>query len=232
MEAAANNKGSIVSVPPGNDSADSPPPTGFVARLGGVSLLDLIHFECLRQGQRILRVSSRGQSGYLYFRDGALVHAATAVSAGVDAVREMFTWTSGSVESGTGGWPVRESITRNTDDLLTELVGPQAARPRGREVASHAPTPKSGAPDGTVILGPTGELVSGGSVPGLPEVAAYAAQMAEMIGGFLGFDRFCALEAQLGGENLLVGRDKEGKLVARREREPERLADLRDEVLP
>jgi hypothetical protein len=230
MDVAANSKGSTVSPPPANEGADSPPPAGFVARLGGVSLLELIHFECLRQGQRILRVSSRGQSGYLYFRDGALVHAATAVSAGVDAVREMFTWTSGSVESGTGGWPVRESITRDTNDLLTELVGPQATR--GRAVASAPPTPKSGTPDGTVILGPTGELVSGGSVPGLPEVAAYAAQMAETIGGFLGFDRFCALEAQLGGENLLVGRDKEGKLVARREREPERLADLRDEVLP
>jgi hypothetical protein len=222
-------------------------PGGFVARLGGISLLDLIQFECLRGGQRILRVSSRGQSGYLYFRAGGLVHAATAIASGVTAVREMLGWQSGSVESGMGGWPTRESITAPWQDVLAQAAGDsENANPpalgaawagslrsgsgtsgnAGAPGAPPLPTP----PAPTVVLAPSGELIEGGSVHGLPEAAAYAAHMAELIGGFMGFDRFCALEVSYGGEQLLVGRAKTGNLLARREKDPTQLDDLRREV--
>jgi hypothetical protein len=206
-------------------------PGGFVARLGGISLLDLVQFECLRGGQRILRVSSRGQSGYLYFRNGGLVHAATAIASGVVAVREMLTWQSGSVESGMGGWPTRESITTAWQDVLREAAGGGAQPPALSSAWTEAPGPKP-APISTptVVLTPAGELLEGGSVHGLPEAASYAAHMAELIGGFLGFDRFCALEVSYGSEQLLVGRGKTGNLLARREKDPADLDDLRREV--
>jgi hypothetical protein len=54
--------------------------------------------------------------------------------------------------------------------------------------------------------------------------------MAELIGGFLGFDRFCALEASYGREQLLVGRARTGNLLARREKNAADLEDLRREV--
>ena len=206
-------------------------PGGFVARLGGISLLDLVQFECLRGGQRILRVSSRGQSGYLYFRDGGLVHAATAIASGVAAVREMLTWHSGSVESGMGGWPTRESITSPWQDVLREASGNKAQAPALGSAWTEAAVPKTApAPSPTVVLTPAGELIEGGSVHGLPEAASYAAHMAELIGGFLGFDRFCALEVSYGSEQLLVGRGKTGNLLARREKDPADLEDLRREV--
>jgi hypothetical protein len=229
---------------------------GFVARLGGISLLDLVQFECLRGGQRILRVSSRGQSGYLYFRDGSLVHAATAIASGTAAVREMLSWQSGSVESGMGGWPTRESITAPWQEVLVEAAGGKVkgqpaplssawvetqealrqAQPTGDPAAAvtRTGTPViqrgSGSSTQTVVLTPTGELIEGGNVHGLPEAASYAAHMAELIGGFLGFDRFCALEVSYGNEQLLVGRGKSGNLLARREKDPAALEDLRREV--
>jgi hypothetical protein len=231
--------------PPGSAGNSDPEasgpgqPGGFVARLGGISLLDLVQFECLRGGQRILRVSSRGQSGYLYFRAGNLVHAATAIASGVTAVREMLDWQSGSVESGMGGWPTRESITAPWQDVLVEASGGKAgglgtalaeSLTRLRPTPPAAEQPGRPAPAPTVVLTPTGELIEGASVSGLPEAAAYAAHMAELIGGFLGFDRFCALEVNYGSELLLVGRGKTGNLLARREKDPADLEDLRREV--
>jgi hypothetical protein len=216
------------------DGTGAGQPGGFVARLGGISLLDLVQFECLRGGQRILRVSSRGQSGYLYFRSGGLVHAATAIASGVAAVREMLGWQSGSVESGMGGWPTRESITAPWQDVLVEASGKGKASVglglgnTWTESPVAAAAKAAAAP--TVVLNPAGELIEGGSVHGLPEAASYAAHMAELIGGFLGFDRFCALEVNYGSEQLLVGRGKTGNLLARREKDPADLEDLRREV--
>jgi hypothetical protein len=183
-----------------------------------------------------LRVSSRGQSGYLYFRGGGLVHAATAIASGVPAVREMLSWQSGSVESGMGGWPTRESITVAWQDALAEAAGGKGKAAVGlglRDIWTESPAgaPRPPAPPApTVVLTPGGELIEGGSVHGLPEAAAYAAHMAELIGGFLGFDRFCALEVNYGSEQLLVGRGKTGNLLARREKDPANLEDLRREV--
>lgn len=221
---------------------------GFVARLGGVSVVELIQFECLRGEKRILRVSSRGQSGYLYFRGGALVHAATAISVGVAAVREMLAWRAGSIESGIGTWPTRETIEAPWQDVLMEAadLDEQAGATPGntlratllRARALSQAAAEARAWDGkrrsarptTVVLAPSGQLLAGDTADGLPEAAAYAAHMAELIGNFLGFDRFCALEASYGGEQLLVGRRKGGNLVARRERNPVDLEDLRREI--
>jgi hypothetical protein len=221
---------------------------GFVARLGGVSLADLIRFECLRRSRCVLRVSSRGQAGYLYFRDGALVHAATAVATGAEAVRELLEWRSGSVESGVGTWPSHESITMPWEDLLRdagetasfltitavtsarETLAMTRTRDANDDVSEHAKSARRAA--ATMVMAPTGELIQGPANPsGLPEAASYAAHMAELIGGFLGFDRFCALEASYGGEQLLVGRGQDGNLVARREKNPADLEDLRHAII-
>ncbi len=219
----------------GSAAATGPAPHegGFVARLGGISLPEIVRLECLRGGQRILRVSSRGQSGYLYFRGGNLVHAATAITVGAAALSEMLAWRSGSVESGTGGWPAHESIPRPWLEVLLEVAGPDAVDPAWLTPTSAPRPPARQAPvrPSTVVLAPGGQLLAGSEVQGLPEAASYAAHMAELIGGFLGFDRFCALEVSYGPEQLLIGRGNDGKLLARRERDPAALDDLRREVL-
>src|SRR4051794_27480762 len=42
---------------------------GFSARLQDASLWDLVQFECLRRSSRVVRVASRGQVGFVFFRD-------------------------------------------------------------------------------------------------------------------------------------------------------------------
>jgi hypothetical protein len=58
----------------------------------------------------------------------------------------------------------------------------------------------------------------GGSVAGLPEAACYAAQMADLIGEFLGLEGFRAREASFGHEHLQIARGRDGGLAAQRAR--------------
>ena len=58
----------------------------------------------------------------------------------------------------------------------------------------------------------------GGSVAGLPEAACYAAQMADLMGEFLGLEGFRTLEANFGNEHLLIARGRDGGLAAQRAR--------------
>ena len=84
-----------------------------------MSLWDLVQFECLRRRpERALRVSSQGQVGFMYFRDGNVVHASTLRATGEPAMREMLRWTTGSVEPWPARWPERESISAPWQSLL------------------------------------------------------------------------------------------------------------------
>ena len=79
-----------------------------------------------------------------------------------------------------------------------------------------------------MALAPNGRVLTGGSVAGLPEAACYAAQMADLIGEFLGLEGFRTLEASFGNEHLLVARGRDGGLVAQRARvsAPERRREM------
>ena len=48
---------------------------GCRAKLAGVSLWDLVQMECLSGRERVIRVSSGADVGYLFFRGGQIVHA-------------------------------------------------------------------------------------------------------------------------------------------------------------
>ena len=102
-----------------------------------MSLWDLVQFECLRRRpERALRVTSQGQVGFMYFRDGNVVHASTLRATGEPAMREMLLWTTGSVEPWPARWPERESITAPWQSLL--LGAAHAADQRRRP----EPTPR------------------------------------------------------------------------------------------
>jgi hypothetical protein len=210
--------------PEGNDKVER----GFAARFDDMSLWDLVQFECLRRRpERALRISSQGQVGFMYFRDGNVVHASTLRATGEQAMREMLVWTTGSVEPWPARWPERESISAPWQSLL--LGAAHAA-----DTSDGKPTPLSGSaprielgPSSPppvqrtiekVALAPNGRVLMGGSVAGLPEAACYAAQMADLIGEFLGLEGFRTLEAAFGNEHLLVARGRDGGLAAQRTR--------------
>jgi hypothetical protein len=111
------------------------PPTleerlGFSANLAGAGLSDLVQMQCLSGNRGVARVSSGDEVGYLYFRDGRVVHAMSASYIGEAAALEILAWSSGSFEPCNAGWPESESIQCTFQGLL--LRAAQARDESGR----------------------------------------------------------------------------------------------------
>jgi hypothetical protein len=210
---------------------------GFAAQFDHTSLWDLVQFECLRRGQRILRITSRGQVGFLYFRAGQIVHATTLRAVGELAVRDMLAWRAGSVEPWAASWPERETITSSWQSLLlgvaetagtgglpisgTSAPGSKVPPPLPAAAMATAPAPLEAAVE-TVVLARNGRVLRGAAGTGLPESAAYAAQMADLIGEFLGLEGFRCLEASFDTTHYLISRTGDGGLLAQRGTDPTR----------
>lgn len=123
--------------------------SGFRAHLHGASLADLVQMECLSGRERVIRVSSGGEVGYLFFRGGQMVHAVSRRGMGETAALEILRWDDGTFEPCSAGWPDRDSIGSNWQNLL--LLAAQhrdesgrhnlVAFPGARAVAQRTPSP-------------------------------------------------------------------------------------------
>jgi hypothetical protein len=98
------------------------PPGGFVAKLTGAKLVDLIQMECLRGTRQVVRVTTVRARGLLYFDKGQLVHAICGRFVGKDAVFEMLRWGDGSFEACDASWPGYASISTGWQFLLIEAM--------------------------------------------------------------------------------------------------------------
>lgn len=114
----------------GEESPNTMRESGFRASLHGTSLADLVQMECLSGRERVLRVSSGSEVGYLYFRSGQIVHAVSRRGIGEGAALEILRWNDGSIEPCSAGWPDRDSITSNWQNLL--LIAAQHRDESGR----------------------------------------------------------------------------------------------------
>jgi hypothetical protein len=222
--------------------------TGFAARLQDASLWDLIQFECMRRSRRIVRVSSRGLLGYVFFRDGDVVHATTGRQTGEAALGEMLSWQDGVFETWSGSWPDRETINTPWQRVLLEVAqakdeqrSPNVLSFPGRESAKataagtitsiQPPRPVPG-PVESVTLSADGKVIRGSSHSDLPEVAAYAVELADLVGEFLGLDGLRTLEVEFDTAHFLVGRNREGQVVAARAAQASDLEPLKRELEP
>jgi hypothetical protein len=120
----------------------SMPPPGFVAKLNGAKLVDLIQMECLRGTRQVVRVSTSDARGFLFFDAGQLVHAVCGRFIGENAVFEMLRWGDGSFEACDASWPGQTSISVGWQFLLIEAMrrGDEAERdlePSSEEPASQ-----------------------------------------------------------------------------------------------
>jgi len=202
-------------------SVPAPVPTsGFRARLEGLSLFDLVQMECLARSRRIVRVVSSGRVGYLYFRDGDIVHAGTKTLTGERAVLEILAWSDGVFEPCHIAWPERTTVTSPWQRLL--LLAAKAKDEQGGAKLVRLPSRRSGAdaseaePD-TTDAGPA----SATPVPEVPEVKVRpesappsvqqavridpSGQVLSIVGGegdFGGFTAYAARLAALIGESL------------------------------
>jgi hypothetical protein len=218
--------------------------SGFAARLQDASLWDLIQFECMRRSRRIVRVSSRGFLGYVFFRDGDVVHATTGRQNGEAALGEMLNWQDGVFETWTGTWPDRETINTPWQRVLLEVAQakdeqrapkltslPAAPRPaKEADVVSIQPPHPVPPPVQSVTLSPEGKVLRGGAGSDLPEAAAYAMGLADLLGECLGLDGLCSMEAEFETAHFLVGRTADGNVLAARATQAADLEPLKKEL--
>lgn len=227
------------------------PAGGFAARLQDASLWDLIQFECMRRSRRIVRVSSRGLLGFVFFRDGDVVHATTGRQTGEAALGEMLNWQEGVFETWTGSWPDRETISTPWQRVLLEVAqakdearapkvlsfpprearDPRRPTPEGAAIRSVPPVPPP-APVESVTLSPDGKVLRGNSSSDLPEAAAYAIELADLMGEFLGLDGLRAMEVGFDTAHFLIGRAPDGNVLAARAGRAEDLEHLKKGLKP
>ncbi|MFZ5893301.1 MAG: DUF4388 domain-containing protein [Myxococcota bacterium] len=114
---------------------DQEMPQGFWASLKGASLSDLVQLQCLSGTDCVARVSSGDEVGYLYFRDGRVVHAMSPSHVGEPAAFEILGWNTGTFELCNAGWPENESIHDTFQALLIRAA--QARDESGRHALAR-----------------------------------------------------------------------------------------------
>lgn len=228
----------------GEESPNTMRESGFRANLHGASLADLVQMECLAGRERVIRVSSGGEVGYLYFRAGQIVHAVSRRGIGETAALEILRWNDGTFEPCGAGWPDRDSISSNWQNLL--LLSAQhrdesgrhnlvafPARAAPRSVPSAPPPPvaprseaalnvESTAPPllaqvrAAVRIDPAGNVLSskGEAVAELAQVAAYAARLAELVGDGLGMRGLLSVEVTQQRSRTIIYKEKTGNTFA------------------
>ena len=206
---------------------------GFSARLRNETLFDLIQFECLQRSSKIVRITNQDRTGFLFFRQGNVVHATQGLLTGEGAVRALLRWDRGTFEIWDGPWPREESITLCWQNLLLRASqemdeGGDAPRvlsfPAKTNVAKgdddlNKPTPRldpplSRLPINVVKISAGGDVVAGGGSTELVERIAYAAQISDLLGELLGAGAFESLEVSQPAGACVVIRERDGGLSA------------------
>lgn len=121
----------------GEESPNTMRESGFRASLHGASLPDLVQMECLSGRERVIRVSSGSDVGYLFFRGGQIVHAVSRRGIGETAALEILRWNDGTFEPCSAGWPDRDSIGSNWQNLLLLAMQHRDEANRRDEVSGH-----------------------------------------------------------------------------------------------
>jgi Domain of unknown function (DUF4388) len=223
-------------------ASSSARPSGFQAQIKGASLADLVQMECLAGSLRIVRVTSGLQTGFLYFRGGALVHATTRTLLGELAALEMLSWNDGSFEPVEREWPAGDSITSGWQSLLIRAAQARderqatsvvSLRPDGRGARSEAAAASDSGEDDAMPIEVAGRTlraedfqfvlrldaagsiaVNHGATQDFADIAAYACRLAELIGAHLGVDRFQAVECVFRTGRCFLVLERNGDVVA------------------
>ena len=165
----------------GEDTPNTMRESGFRAHLNGASLADLVQMECLSGRERVMRVSSGGEVGYLFFRGGQIVHAVSRRGIGETAALEILRWNDGTFEPCSAGWPDRDSISSNWQNLVLLSAQHRDESSRHNLVAfpgarSAVPRPPSSPPPSVAPVSASSRLEASvsteGSAPMLAQVRA------------------------------------------------------------
>ncbi len=133
---------------PSDRSPQSDSRPGFQAQIKGASLGDLVQMECLAGSHRVVRVTSNGNVGYLYFRGGSVVHAVSRSLVGDPAALEILLWSEGAFEPADREWPAAETVSSSWQSLLLRAAQARDERAAQSVVAlrSDGRSPRSKVP--------------------------------------------------------------------------------------
>jgi hypothetical protein len=227
----------------GDDMPNTMRESGFRANLHGASLPDLVQMECLSGHERVIRVSSAGETGYLFFRAGQIVHAVCRRAVGEPAALEILRWNDGVFEACNAAWPDRDTIKSRWQNLLllsaqqrdesgrhnlVPFPGPRGSRSSppppiavpdalGLEARTSSGPPASGLTEvrAAVRLDALGNVVNAkGDASELSQVAAYATQLAERVGDGLGLQGLISVEVLQRRQRTLIHKEKSGNTFA------------------
>lgn len=217
---------------------DSETPSGFMARVDGASLPDLIQMNCLGGTRAVFRVSSSdGDEGYLYFDRGRVIHAEFNGASGEQAIHGMFALETGYFEPSQRAWPVAASIRSSWQSLVMRAIqerdetrsgvsrlppptrlppmppAPPTARSLGAETNS---VPPGAASNGQVAvrITKTGEVLSSrGEARALTEAAAFVFGVSQLVGDTLGLGELRSIEVEHPPKSTLIYQDQDGDLI-------------------
>ncbi|HYJ08531.1 MAG TPA: DUF4388 domain-containing protein [Polyangiaceae bacterium] len=118
---------------------------GFSASLSGACLPDLVQMACLSRTDGAFRVISDGRIGYLFFRQGQVVHAVIDDLTGLRAALELLKWNTGTFEPSNMSWPNQATIEMGWQHLLLQAAreSDESARRPLRATASAVPKKES-----------------------------------------------------------------------------------------
>jgi hypothetical protein len=212
--------------------------------------------ECLARSHRVIRVTTVGNIGYLFFAGGQIVHASSLELDGEDAAREILLWSQGTFEPCERPWPTRPSITKSWQALLLEaaqaldeqthpnlvaLPTTQRADEQARDISQEVEimTKNSladanlGKPEPRLALrlNPQGTVVSShGASEDFAEMVAYACRLVEVIGDLLGMDGFQALEYACNDGRCFIYREPAGDVVVIKSADANTIGQLRERL--
>jgi len=209
---------------------NAPPTGGFLASLHGANIGDLVQMECLSLSHRVARIVTSDDIGYLYFSGGQIVHAETAHHDGEAAAMEILSWDDGTFEPWTREWPKEETILSSWQSLLMRAVHARDERNAREAALQVVPFPNENSMSTTSTnefetvagdveiaarLSPDGEILASlGASEEFASIAAYAGQLAQLIGASLGMSGFSEMEFDFKSSKCLIVVDRDGNILA------------------
>jgi Sulfatase-modifying factor enzyme 1/Domain of unknown function (DUF4388) len=95
------------------------PTAGFVGRVEQLELQHIIQLACLAGTHATINVWRANQKGYIYVRNGQLLHAVVGAFVGQDAVNEMVSWRVGRFDLKHG---ISHSVPRTLTGSSTNVI--------------------------------------------------------------------------------------------------------------
>jgi hypothetical protein len=116
----------------------------FEGSIGHLPLVDLLQVWSMNRFSGLVKVTSQGRPGHLYFVDGEILHAEAAGAEGEPAVRVILGWPDGSFEPFPNTTTLKRTIEKRVSHLL--LDAHRELDERRRQPAPARPTGATAAP--------------------------------------------------------------------------------------